>query len=86
MRNRTLNAAYNDRLSSPDAIVGAAFFTLLVLPANTMMQSVRERTSEFAVLKTLGFSDIGVLAIVLAESLLLCAIGAVVRPGDRRGS
>jgi putative ABC transport system permease protein len=41
-----------------------------------MMQSVRERNSEFAVLKTLGFSDGGVLAIVLAESTVLCALGA----------
>ena len=40
-----------------NAIVGAVLFTLLFLTANTMMQSVRERTSELAVLKTLGFSD-----------------------------
>ena len=59
------------------SVVGAAFFTLLSLTATTMMQSVRERTSEFAVLKTLGFSDAGVLAIVLAESTLLTVIGAV---------
>jgi putative ABC transport system permease protein len=57
-------------------VVGAAFFTLLFLTGNTMMQSVRERNSEFAVLKTLGFSDSGVLAIVFAESLALCAVGA----------
>ncbi len=57
-------------------VVGAAFFTLLFLTGNTMMQSVRERVSEFAVLKTLGFADHGVLAIVLAEATLLCALGA----------
>jgi putative ABC transport system permease protein len=58
------------------AITGAVFFTLLFLTGNTMMQSVRERIPEFAVLKTLGFSDGGVLTLVLAESVLLCVIAA----------
>jgi putative ABC transport system permease protein len=61
-----------------DAIVGAVLFTLLFLTGNMMMQSVRERIPEFAVLKTLGFSDIGVLALVLGESLLLCLSAAIV--------
>lgn len=55
-------------------IVTAVFFTILLVAANTMGQSVRERTSELAVLKTLGFSDAVVLALVLAES---CAIALV---------
>ena len=38
------------------SIMGAVFFTLLLLSGNTMMQAVRERTSEIAVLKTIGFS------------------------------
>jgi putative ABC transport system permease protein len=59
-----------------NAIVGAVLFTLLFLTANTMMQSVRERTSELAVLKTLGFSDAKVLALVLTEALLLCIFAA----------
>jgi putative ABC transport system permease protein len=42
-----------------------------------MMQSVRERIPELAVLKTLGFTDANLLGLVLAESLLLCAIGAL---------
>jgi putative ABC transport system permease protein len=61
-----------------NAIVGAVLFTLLFLTANTMMQSVRERTSELAVLKTLGFSDEKVLALVLVEALLLCVFAALV--------
>jgi putative ABC transport system permease protein len=61
-----------------DGIVGAVLFTLLFLTGNMMMQSVRERIPEFAVLKTLGFSNGGVLALVLAESLLLCLIAAAV--------
>ena len=59
-----------------NAIVGAVLFTLLFLTANTMMQSVRERTSELAVLKTLGFSDGKVLGLVMTEALLLCLFAA----------
>jgi len=58
------------------AILGAVFFTLLFLTGNTMMQAVRERIPELAVLKTLGFSDTGVLLLVLAESVLLCLVAA----------
>lgn len=58
------------------AVVSAVLFMLLFLTGNTMMQSVRERVPEFAVLKTLGFSDRGVLALVLAEAVLLCACAA----------
>jgi putative ABC transport system permease protein len=64
-----------------DAIVGAVLFTLLFLTGNTMMQSVRERIPEFAVLKTLGFSDSGVLALVLSESLLICLTAALIGLG-----
>ena len=60
------------------AILGAVFFTLLFLTGNTMMQSVRERIPELAVLKTLGFGDGRVLRLVLAESLLLCVIAAII--------
>ncbi|MFG6456729.1 ABC transporter permease [Roseateles sp. BYS96W] len=60
------------------SIMGAVFFTLLLLAGNTMMQAVRERTGEIAVLKTLGFSGGSVLAMVLAESVLLLLIGGVV--------
>jgi putative ABC transport system permease protein len=63
------------------AILGAVFFTLLFLTGNTMMQSVRERIPELAVLKTLGFSDGKVLGLVIAESLLLCLLAAVIGLG-----
>jgi putative ABC transport system permease protein len=63
------------------SIMGAVFFTLLLLSGNTMMQAVRERTSELAVLKTIGFSDRSVLAMVLAESVLMLVIGGVVGLG-----
>jgi putative ABC transport system permease protein len=63
------------------AILGAVFFTLLFLTGNTMMQSVRERTPELAVLKTIGFGDGQVLGLVIGESLLLCVIAAVIGLG-----
>ncbi len=58
-------------------ILGAVFFTLLLVAGNTMSQSVRERISELAVLKTLGFRDSTVLGIVLAESILIMLIGGL---------
>ena len=57
------------------AIVIAVFFTMLLVTANTMAQSVRERTNEIGVLKTLGFSNGGVLGLVLAESVLITVLG-----------
>lgn len=59
-----------------DMLIFAVFFTLLFLTLNTMMQSVRERIPELAVLKTIGFSDAGIIALVLVEALLLCGFGA----------
>ena len=41
-----------------------------------MMQSLRERTAEFGVLKTIGFTDRGVFVLVLSEALLLCIVAA----------
>jgi putative ABC transport system permease protein len=58
------------------AVVGAVFFMLLFVTGNTMLQSVRERVPEIAVLKTLGFSDNAVVGLVIAESVLLCLIAA----------
>src|ERR1700733_1653679 len=84
-RTQTENAALQSQLKQladinfiANAIVGAVMFTLLFLTANTMMQSVRERIPELAVLRTLGFSGGAVCALVLAESLLLCLIAAII--------
>ena len=57
------------------AILVAVLFTILLVVGNTMAQAVRERTSELAVLKTLGFTDGGVLALVLTESLIVASAG-----------
>jgi len=58
------------------AIISAVFFAMLFLTLNTTMESVRERTSELATLKTLGYPDTGVLGLVLAESVVLFAAAA----------
>ena len=57
------------------SIMGAVFFTLVLLTGNTMAQAVRERIPELAILKTIGFSNRSVLALVLAEAVLLLALG-----------
>lgn len=62
-------------------ILGAVFFTLLLVSGNTMSQSVRERISELAVLKTLGFADRAILGIVLSESVLIMLMGGVLGLG-----
>jgi putative ABC transport system permease protein len=84
-RTQTENAALQSRLKQladinfiANSIVGAVMFTLLFLTANTMMQSVRERIPELAVLKTLGFTGGKVSVLVLIESLMLCLFAAIV--------
>lgn len=62
-------------------ILGAVFFTLLLVSGNTMSQSVRERISELAVLKTLGFGDRTLLGIVLSESILIMSMGGLLGLG-----
>jgi putative ABC transport system permease protein len=83
-RTQTENAALQSQLKQladinfiANSIVGAVMFTLLFLTANTMMQSVRERIPELAVLKTLGFSGAKVSVLVLIESLMLCLFAAL---------
>jgi putative ABC transport system permease protein len=59
-------------------VIGSVvFFTLLLVTGNTMAIAVRERTGELAVLKTVGFSDAGVLGLVLAESVLIAGQGGL---------
>ena len=58
-------------------VVGAAFVTILTIVGNTMAMTIRERTREIGVLKTLGFSGARILRMVLAESVLLALIGGM---------
>ncbi|XTQ93970.1 ABC transporter permease [Xanthomonas sacchari] len=59
------------------SIMGAVFFTLVLLTGNTMAQAVRERIPELATLKTLGFQDRTVLTLVIVESVLLIVLGGL---------
>jgi putative ABC transport system permease protein len=63
------------------AVASAVFFTMLLVTGNTMAQSVRERTNEMAVLKTLGFSKRTVAGLVLLESFAITALGGAVGLG-----
>ena len=57
-------------------ITAATFFVLLFATGALMMQSIRERTPELAVLKTFGYSGPLLMALILAETLVLCVAGA----------
>lgn len=59
------------------AILGAVFFTILLVAGNTMAQSVRERLGEIGVLKAVGFTNGQVLGLVLAESCTLAIVAGV---------
>jgi putative ABC transport system permease protein len=60
------------------SIMSAVFFTILLVAGNTMAYTVRERTNELAVLKAIGFTDRGVLSLVLGESLTITLVGGVI--------
>lgn len=60
------------------AILIALFFTLLVLTLNAMAESVRERTSELAILKTFGFSNALLTMLLCVESGIITLVGAVI--------
>ena len=63
------------------AIGSIVFFTLLLVTGNTMAISVRERMGELAVLKAVGYSDRFVMLLVLAESMVIAAVGGVLGLG-----
>jgi len=58
-------------------VAAAAILMILLITANTMAQSIRERTGELAVLKTLGFGDSRVLSMVLLESCFIALVGGL---------
>jgi putative ABC transport system permease protein len=60
-----------------ELVVGAAFVTILMIVGNTMVMTVRERTREIGVLKTLGFPRGRILRMVLGESILLALLGGL---------
>jgi len=69
-------ANFGDINSVANRIVGATFVVLLFATGTLMTQSIRERTPELAVLKTVGFTDGSVMMLIFAETLVLCVVGA----------
>ena len=63
----------------------AVCFAILLVTANTMSMAVRERHTEIAVLKTLGFTNAEVLGLVVSEALLIGAAGGVLGILGTRG-
>ena len=59
------------------AICGAVVFTTLLVCANTMAMSIRERTREVAVLRTLGFTRGSILKLLLSESIAISLMGGI---------
>src|SRR6185369_17830771 len=57
-------------------VIGAVFFALLFSTGALMMQAIRERRPELAVLKTLGFSDRNVMMLILTEAVVFCLAAA----------
>jgi len=60
------------------AVCAAITFTILLVSANTVAMSVRERTREMAMLRTLGYTPGEILAMVLAESIVIALIGGLI--------
>jgi putative ABC transport system permease protein len=75
--NRAFAAQFGNIALIITLVVATAFAAILMIVGNTMVMSVRERTREIGVLKTLGFRGTTILAQILAESLLLAVVGAV---------
>jgi putative ABC transport system permease protein len=60
------------------SICGAVVFTTLLVCANTMAMSIRERTREVAVLRTLGFTQGRILKLLLSESIAISILGGLI--------
>jgi putative ABC transport system permease protein len=63
------------------SVTTAVFFTMLLVTANSVAESVRERTNEIGVLKTLGFGSRSVMTLILLESLSLTLVGGLIGLG-----
>ncbi|HMB73334.1 MAG TPA: ABC transporter permease, partial [Gammaproteobacteria bacterium] len=59
-------------------ILGAVFLTMILVTGNSMAQAFRERIHEIGLMKTLGFTDRKLFALVLTESLVMLCIGGVI--------
>jgi putative ABC transport system permease protein len=85
---QAFNASFATMWGNVSLLLGtiglAVVFAILLVTANAIMMSARERTGEIAVLKTIGFSDRTMFALVMAEAGLLTLTGAVVGLGGAK--
>ena len=63
------------------SIAAAVVFTILLVSANTVAMSVRERILEVGVLKTLGFTPRAILLMIVAESMAMALLGGIAGAG-----
>ena len=67
------------------AICAAVTFTILLVSANAISMSVRERTRETAIMRTLGYTPMEILQLILGEALVISVIGGVIGIGGGQG-
>jgi putative ABC transport system permease protein len=60
------------------SICSAVIFTIMLVSANTMAMSVRERVREVGILKTLGFRPGAILGIIVSEAMVIAAVGGLI--------
>jgi putative ABC transport system permease protein len=75
-RRNSFNRAVDMKLVVT-TIIAASMFALVMLSTNTLMQSVQQRIPEFAVMKSVGFSDSQIILFVMLEAVLLFASAAL---------
>ena len=85
---QAFNASFATMWGNVSLLMGtigmAVVFAILLVTANAMMMSARERTKEVAVLKTIGFSDARLFGMVMLEAGIITLIGAVIGLGGAK--
>lgn len=85
---QAFNASFATMWGNVSLLMGtigmAVVFAILLVTANAMMMSARERTREVAVLKTIGFTDGTLFSLVMLEAGLIAGIGALIGLGGAK--
>jgi putative ABC transport system permease protein len=85
MFRNTANETKTESLSAFLLLVGSAvMFAILLVVANTMAMSIRERVSEAAVMRSLGYRPFHIIALFMAESIILTMLGALIGIGGAK--
>jgi putative ABC transport system permease protein len=85
---RAFNASFATMWGNVSLLMGtigmAVVFAILLVTANAMMMSARERTKEVAVLKTIGFTDRRLFRLVMLETAIITLTGAIIGLGGAK--